>query len=232
MDVDWAVNQLREYLRLTERVRLPEAEQTPNRKTRQFGTADEVRDARHVVFAIADAVYDEPTRYMDRDRVHRLIWELEHGDEVRDRLGIEPAPAFTADTLHPWVWSAAQPHWISGNVDAAVWAAAVNVNSRLQGKLARHDLGEVKLLNDAFSVDPPKPGHPRLRLVDDSNPDLFRDVHTGAAALGRGLYSAVRNPLNHVVADVHQIGDGEAMEALAGFSLLSRWIDRAEVVTS
>jgi hypothetical protein len=230
MDVTWALEQLERWKHLQERVPLPPEKVQPNRKTRVRGTAVELRNIDNVVKAIAEATYKDAPRHVNVDYVQTLIWELTEGDEVRARLGLTvAAPTFRADSMHPWVWDAARPHWTSGNHDAAVWAAAVNVNSRLQQKVDRHDIGESKLFNEVFSLQPPEPKRPRLRLVDEGNPDLFKDVHLGAAALGRGLYSAVRNPLNHVEAEVHQIGEGEALEALAGFSLLSRWIDRAEV---
>lgn len=231
MDIEWALGQLREYLYLNERIPLPDDEVRPNKKTRRRGTNDELRSNEHVVRTIFEATYGEATRWVGEDLVHKLIWELTDGNAVRDKLGMSaPAPTFTGNQLHPWVWDAARPHWTSGNHDAAVWAAAVNVNSRLQHKVGRREVGESKLLTECFSTQDPEVGRPRLRLCDDSNPDLFRDVHIGAASLGRGLYSAVRNPLNHVDAVEHQIGDAEALEALAGFSLLSRWIDRALVV--
>ncbi|MDP4332389.1 TIGR02391 family protein [Curtobacterium sp. A7_M15] len=230
MDVNWALEQLENYLTLMERVPLPPEERRSNKKSRTRGTEREIKEAEHVVSAIGQAVYAEPPRWVSRDLVMRLRWELTQGDEVRRRLGLDgPPPAYSGESMHPWVWDAASPHWSSGNFDAAVWAAGVNVNSRLQKKTGRKDLGEAKLLAESFSTEDPVPGRPRLRLVDQSNPDLFKDVHVGASLLGRGLYSAVRNTINHVGAEVHGFGETESMEALAGFSLLSRWIERADL---
>lgn len=232
VDVEWALGELRRYLSLHERVPLPPEEATPGRKQRLRGSLDERKANENVVSEIAQAVYGPGRHYIGADEVRRLIWELTEGDIVREKLGIDaPAPVFEGASMHPWVWDAARPHWSSGNHHAAVWAAAINVNSRLQTKLGRKELGESKLLNEAFSTEPPQVGRPRLRLCDESNPSLFKDLHTGASALGRGLFSAVRNPLNHVDASEHGLGEAESLEALAGFSLLARWIDRAEVVS-
>jgi hypothetical protein len=203
MDVEWALAQLENWFHLRERVPLPPEEATPSRKTRPLGSDSERDASDHVVRSISDAVYTEPLRY------------------------IRPE----SSELHPWVWDAARPHWTSGNHDAAVWAAGVNVNSRLQTKIGRKDLSDGRLIRDAFGTDDPKPGHPRLRLADDSNPDHFKDVHAGAANFGQGLYAAVRNVVNHVDAGEHSFREGEALEALAAFSLLARWIDRAQVVS-
>ncbi|PYY35482.1 MULTISPECIES: TIGR02391 family protein [unclassified Curtobacterium] len=209
---------------------LPVEEQRPNKKSRFRGSERQIKEAGHVVSLIAQAVYEKAPHWLNRDLATKLRWELIEGDEVRRRLGLdEPPPAYSGESMHPWVWDAAKSHWSSGNFDAAVWAAGVNVNSRLQKKMGRKDIGEAKLLQEAFSTEEPAEGRPRLRLVDRSNPDLFKDVHVGASLLGRGLYSAVRNTINHVGAEVHQFGETESMEALAGFSLLSRWIERAEV---
>jgi Protein of unknown function (Hypoth_ymh) len=233
MDVEWAIEQLRRYLHLHERVPVPPEEARPNRKTRVRGSADELRNAQHVARAIAAAVYKDPPRHIGAEFVHQMIWVLEDGDEVRARLGLdEPAPAIAADSLHPWVWEAARPHWTSGNHTAAVWAASVNVNSWLQRKVGRRQVSEGALITECFSLDDPEPGRPRLRLCDKSNPSLFKDMHQGAMFFGRGLYAGVRNPLNHVPEDEHLIGEPEALEALAAFSLFARWISRADVAQS
>ncbi|MEB0203709.1 TIGR02391 family protein [Cryobacterium sp. 5I3] len=231
MDFDWALEQLENYLTLHERVPLPTGEMRSNKKTRFRGSVAELSNIENVVKAITEVTYGESPRYVREDLVRRLIWELTEGDEVRARLGLaEPAPSIEASALHPWVWEAARPHWTSGNHDAAVWAAGVNVNSRLQRKVCRKDIGEGQLIREAFSTDEPKPGRPRLRLADPTNPSLFQDLQVGASNFGQGLYSAVRNVLNHVDADEHSIREAEAIEALSAFSLLARWIDRADVI--
>jgi hypothetical protein len=126
--------------------------------------------------------------------VRSLIFELEEGIEVRERLGLlTSGPALAADRLHPWVWEAARPHWESDNHDAAVWAAAINVNTQLKSKAQRSDLGESKLVQEAFGTSAPEARKIRLRLCGDENPDLFRDRHIGAITLGRGLFSGSGN---------------------------------------
>ncbi|WP_456789766.1 TIGR02391 family protein [Cellulomonas sp. P5_C5] len=230
MDVEWSLSQLNHYLWLHERVPLPPEKVTTHRKSAMRGSVEERANINHVVRAIAQATYREPQRWLGADSVRQLIWELTEGDEVRERLGLdEPPPMIEADAMHPWVWDAARPHWTSGNHDAALWAAGINVTSRTQRKLDRHDIGEGQLIREAFSTDDPVPGRPRLRLCDRTNPMLFKDRHVGASSLGQGLYSAIRNTLNHVDSEQHQIGDLEAIEALAAFSLLARWIDGAQV---
>lgn len=77
--------------------------------------------------------------------------------------------------------------------------AAKAVNAQAQAKLNRRDLSEGKLLSDAFTTNPPAPGRPRLRLMSDDCSETFKNRHSGAADLARGLYSAIRNPIAHEV---------------------------------
>ncbi|GAB3129413.1 TIGR02391 family protein [Glaciibacter psychrotolerans] len=233
MDVDWALKQLDLYLSLHERVPLPPEEVKPNKKTRLRGSVEERSNAQNSVLAIAEVIDRERPRWAGESLVRRLIWELTEGDEAREKLGAEgdPPPLVEGKSLHPWVWEAARPHWTSGNHDAAVWAAAINVNSRLQRKVNRKEIGEGQLVRESFSPESPKPNVPRLRLCDPSNVSLFKDMHVGAGNFGQGLFSAVRNVVNHVEPDEHSFRDADAIEALAAFSLLARWIERAELET-
>lgn len=133
MNSEWAVEQCNEWLRLHERVPIPEAERERHGSTTRYsGSLAERAKISHRVHRVAEAVW---ATWNDRwnlnaAEVRRLIFELEEGIEVRERLGLSPSgPALAADALHPWVWEAARPHWEGGNYDAAVWAAAINVNT-------------------------------------------------------------------------------------------------------
>jgi hypothetical protein len=233
MDSEWAVEQCNDWLRLHERVPIPEAERERRGSSTRFrGSLAERAKISHRVHRVGEAVW---TKWNDRQtlsasEVRKLIFELEEGIEVRERLGLLPSgPALTANALHPWVWEAARPHWEGGNYDAAVWAAAINVNTQLKVKAQRPDLGESNLVEAAFGISQPEAGKVRLRLCDDTNPALFKDRHLGALSLGRGLFSGVRNPLNHVGAG--DLTEQESLETLAAWSLFARWVAQADVVT-
>ncbi|WHU48657.1 TIGR02391 family protein [Gordonia sp. L191] len=236
LDSEWAVEQCNEWLRLHERVAIPEAEREPRgAKQRLKGSTAERAKITNRVLRVAEAVWadwnDRYFRNMNATTVRELIFELEEGIEVRERLGLSHSgPALAADALHPWVWEAARPHWNADNYDAAVWAAAINVNSQLKAKAKRPDLGESNLVEAAFGISPPDEGKVRLRLCDETNPALFKDRHLGALSLGRGLFAGVRNPLNHIGAE--DLTEQEALETLAAWSLFARWVDRADVVTN
>lgn len=232
VDTVWALEQCREWQRLHERVPIPNADSLPRGTARSHfrGSREERSKVSHRLELVAEAVFNSDYRWRaDAQGVRELIFELEEGLQVRERLGLmdDPAPKIAANTLHPWVWDAARPHWQSGNHDAAVWAAAINVNTTLQSKVHRPGLGEVKLVQEAFSTKPPEAGRARLRLCDESNPALFNDRHIGAISLGTGLFLGVRNPLNHVGAA--DLSEHEALETLASWSLFARWVDRATV---
>jgi uncharacterized protein (TIGR02391 family) len=163
-----------------------------------------------------------------REAAQRAITELEREAELREKLG-DDAPTLSAGYLHPWVWEGARSLWQSGHYREAVAAAARKVNAETQNKVGRRDLSEVKLFNDIFSPKP-APGRPRLRLTDDDGGKTYENVHRGAMVFADGCYTAIRNPAAHEVQE--ELPEDEALEQLAAFSVLARWIDQAKVVTS
>lgn len=230
LQTTWALEQCEEWLRLHEKIPLGDGTLTRSGNLRMAfrGSKEERERISNRVRYIAEATFGGSRFHVGTDGVHRLIFELEEGVEIREKLGYYSlAPSLPADTLHPWVWEPARPHWDGGNFDAAIWAAAIRVNNALKAKLNRPDLGETKLVQEAFGISAAAPGKARLRLCDHSNPDLFRDRHLGALNLGTGLFSGIRNPLNHVGAD--DLTEQEALEMLATWSLFARWIERAEL---
>ncbi|MFJ1827445.1 TIGR02391 family protein [Streptomyces sp. NPDC088178] len=200
-------------------------------------SVDEVQAAAQIVEQILDRVVPEwrsapwrkPERqpyWRERQATTRAIAQLEAEQELIDNLG-SGAPQLDASTMHPWVWGSVQGLWGSGHYRQAVGMAAVAVNAQAQAKLGRRDLSESKLLGEAFSTKPPEAGKPRLRLGPDDGSDTWRSRHDGAAAFARGVYAAIRNPIAHEQGD--ELEENEALEQLAAFSLLAKWIDDATV---
>lgn len=131
-----------------------------------------------------------------------------------------------AGQLHPWAWENAAPLWRTQHFSQAVSQAAIRVNAETQAKVGRRDISETDLFNQVFKLDEPKAGAPRLRLMANDGSKTYENVHRGARSLAEGLYAGVRNPASHEIVDVtEQI----ALEQLAAFSLLARWVDAAEV---
>ncbi|MFF2317762.1 TIGR02391 family protein [Arthrobacter sp. NPDC058097] len=78
-------------------------------------------------------------------------------------------------------------------------------------------------------MDAPKDGAPRLRLTVDDGGKTYQNLHRGARSYADGLYTAIRNPGMHKPQENSGGEEQLALEQLAAFSLLARWIDQAEV---
>ncbi len=160
-----------------------------------------------------------------RHRVLQAIGIHELGGEAKRRMQPD-SPDFVADQLHPWVWEAAAPMWRAGSVQEAVLAAARSVNARLQQKLDRHDVADAKLCREAFSLGEPSPGQPRLRFPGNRASETWRSRQNGGIQFGAGCFEGIRNISAHV--DGLELTDQVALEQLAAFSVLARWIDECE----
>jgi uncharacterized protein (TIGR02391 family) len=162
------------------------------------------------------------------DLAQKTLAQLERREELAENLG-DVGPAFHAASLHRDVWEAAQAPWRNGHFGDAVRAAARSVNAQLQARVGRRDESEAKLVGECFSMKPPSEGQPRLRLMAADGSDTYRSLHDGAAAFGRGCFMAIRNVLNHEAGPAADPPEQEALEYLAAFSVLARWIERADV---
>lgn len=188
---------------------------------------------------IIDAVAPELGNYVSPDEEHgsnrwkpaklaalRVIGRLTSGAEAKVRMQPD-APELIADRLHTWVWDAARQMWEVGSRQAAVHRAAQSIYCRLQQKLGRFDLSEVKLCREAFSPNVPQVGQARLRFVGDRNTDTWKTLQAGALDYSAGCFMAIRNPLAHN--PDFPLTAQEALEQLAALSVLARWIDAAEI---
>ena len=64
--------------------------------------------------------------------------------------------------------------------------------------------------------------------MENDGSKTYESLHRGARAMAEGLYSAIRNVQAHTL---NKTDEQLALEQLAGFSLLARWIDSAVVET-
>lgn len=161
-----------------------------------------------------------------REAAIRAITVLERQEELREKLG-ENAPTLDASRLHPWAWEGARSLWQSGHYREAVTAAARKINAETQNKLGQRDVSETGLFNQAFSEDEPKPGKARLRLAEDDGAKTALSVRRGVRSFAEGCFAAIRNPASHE--DLEELAEGEALEQLAAFSVLARWVDRSQL---
>lgn len=153
--------------------------------------------------------------------------QLRDGEELAARLG-DNAPVLSASNLHPWVWEGARSLWQSGHYREAVRAASVKVNAETQNKLRRRDISETKLFQQALSNEPPAGTTYRLRPAGDDGGATALSLRRGVMAFAEGCYAGIRNPASH---DEGDLDEQAALEQLAAFSLLARWVDGAAVIT-
>jgi hypothetical protein len=133
--------------------------------------------------------------------------------------------------MHSWAWDGARALWQSGHLREAVTAAAKMVNLETQKKVGRRDISEADLFKQAFTLDDPTPGKPRLRVVPNDGGQSFKNIHRGLMMFAEGCYVAIRNPNSHE-ANLPELPENEALEQLAAFSYLARQVAAATVVTA
>ncbi|MFD3431354.1 TIGR02391 family protein [Nocardia fluminea] len=238
VDVEWVRGQLKDFLDETAPV------YEDNSWVLRCGRARFV-ELMEVVGAILERLYpdwaqqnipdlgdDEPEQDV-RDAVRRLIVRLDYQNELIERLGgTDTEPQISARSLHPLVWKAATAQWSTGHRHEAVLAAAKAVNSLLQKKTGRRDVSEGDLVKQAFSSNPPEQGKPRLRYDRISNEQTAKSMRIGVMDFGAGCFGAIRNPIGHLPNDEVELDEQSALERLCALSLLTRWIEEADLVTA
>jgi hypothetical protein len=234
MNAEWAIDRLKHFLEISESHVADDGYRDTKRPR------EEVLQDAQIVEQILDRVLPGWDRtpgsaYEDawkpqREAAPRAIAQLEQQEELDANLG-ESSPVLSAGSLHPWIWESCRTLWSTGHYREAVGAAARALNYKTQQKLDRQDVGEWKLLRNAFQSKPPVVGEPRLRLMPTqrSDNDTFVSLHEGTGALAEDAFRSLRNVVSH-----EEGGEPEehiALEQLAVFSVLARRVDGATVVT-
>lgn len=237
LDSEWAIGEIDAFLRVTTQVVPDMGPGITYFGTVMRGPENEASAQAHVVEQILDRVLpawtkERPAKDDDyewlRDQASRAKAALQRQTELAEKLG-DNAPDMDAANLHPWAWENGRSYWNTGHYHQAVMQAAIRVNAQTQAKLSRMDVSETALFNDAFSLNEPRDDAARLRLMENDGSKTYENLHRGARAFAEGLYAAIRNPGMHVP---HEGGEEQlALEQLAAFSLLARWVDRADVIT-
>lgn len=238
MDEEWALDRLRELVALTRLVQPQSGGGVVYMGdfASPVGSKSQIVASAQVVEKILERVLprwrmdikeDKKGRWQQhREAAERAIVELESRAELAGKLG-DNSPAMNASALHPWVWDAARSLWQSSHYREAVRAASVKINAETQNKLGRRDLSETALFQAALSNDSPTVGKPRLRPASDDGGKTSLSLRRGIAAFAEGCYAGIRNPASH---DEGDLSEQVALEQLAAFSVLARWIDEATVV--
>jgi len=239
LNPEWAIGEIDKFVHLTDQVGYHNDPYSSIVRlgTHMRGSKTDASGQAHVVEQILDRVLpgwsrDRPTKDREyvwlRDQASRAKAALQREAELAEKLG-DNAPDMDASNLHPWAWENGKSYWNTGHYHQAVMQAAIRINAETQAKLGRMDVSEADLFNQAFSLDPPKPDAARLRLAEDDGGKTYLNLHRGARAFADGLYTAIRNPGMHKPQESDGGEEQLALEQLAAFSLLARWVDQADV---
>jgi len=240
LDPDWAITEIDKFLNVTAQVHPDMGPGVFYFGTVMRGPGTDAAASAHVIEQILDRVLpgwqrDRPAKDKEyrwlRDQASRAKGALQRSAELAEKLG-DNAPDMDAANLHPWAWENGKSYWNTGHYHQAVMQAAIRINAETQAKLGRMDVSETDLFNQAFSLDAPKPGAPRLRLAADDGSKTYENLHRGARTFAEGLYAAIRNPGMHVPEPSAGGAEQLALEQLAAFSLLARWVEQASVDTA
>jgi hypothetical protein len=159
----------------------------------------------------------------------RLQGHLQHVEKLEAALRSE-ALVVDAAGLHPWAWEPASKLWSGGHYRSAVQAATTQVDIHLQTKLDRYDVSGTELAKQAFSLDPPQVGKPRLRFHEVvKGSENYTSKHVGAGQLGQGISKVIRNLASHMTIELDA---AVALEQLACVSFWARLIDESVVDAS
>jgi uncharacterized protein (TIGR02391 family) len=238
LDPEWAIRQIDSFLVVTSRHVPDMGPGIAYFGTVMNGSRTEASQQAHVVEQILDRVLhgwaaDRPKKDPEyswlRDQAARAKAALERQSELAEKLG-DNAPDMDAANLHPWAWESGKSYWNTGHYHQAVMQAAIRINAETQARLGRMDISESALFNEAFSLSDPKEAAARLRLADNDGGKTYENLHRGARAFADGLYTAIRNPGMHKPQESDGGEEQLALEQLAAFSLLARWVDQANVV--
>ncbi|MGA9876885.1 MAG: TIGR02391 family protein [Solirubrobacteraceae bacterium] len=204
------------------------------------GTSERRRELRRFIGAwLDDELHHGPTedqrKGIERD-LARQGWFVTDGclvigEPVRRNRDAPEVPKPDTAQLHPTVWDAAAPQWAAHHLHDAVRAAAAAVNAMLQRKVSRDDISESELVRQAFSKNAPMNGRARLRFPFIQAAKTRESMTQGALSFGLGCFQAIRNPIGHLPDHEYRMTEQEALEQLAAWSLLARWIALATVTT-
>jgi hypothetical protein len=235
VDNDAVTNELRRFISLTELWMPPNPQGSRVRRLRTTrGSEDEVTRAAQVLDMILARVLPDWQSVAPIDPYYRwnqrraaalrALEQLERQHDIEAMLG-DTAPLMSANDLHRWIWEGARSLWQSGHFREAVRSASVKLNAETQNKLGSRNLAETGLFQSAFNDEEPKPGTARLRLPEDDGGKTAIAVRRGIRMFAEGCYAAIRNPTSHD--ELGEMPEQEALEQLACFSVLARWVDRA-----
>ena len=130
-------------------------------------------------------------------------------------------PVLPMALLDPIVHDAARRHWETGHYRIAVGEAATNVDRYTQRRLGRFDVSGATLMGDAFSLNSPEPGKPRLLCPGSLATEAVRSQQVWALNYSKACFMAMRNPAHHQKGDWNPL---TAFHFLVSLSQVATWV--------
>jgi hypothetical protein len=236
VDVDWMRERLEEYLHLCEQYRAVhrQAGYDYSDECRRIDQAAQLlQPTVERILGRLDPALQKGFKglgYTTSDpdrRVRQGLGLLRDMQDLEKRLASD-SPALVADRLHPVVWAGAAVVWGTGLYRVAVGQVSVALSAHIKSRVGSH-LNDRELVTQVFSPDEPRPGQPRLHHPGDKKDKAWRSRQEGLHLLAQGAFAGIRNLAAH---DKVEWTEQEALEHLAVLSVVARWSDETQVVTT
>lgn len=159
--------------------------------------------------------------------VERALGLIDSAREMKAAEGEFGFPVLPMRLLDPLVHDAAIKHWPFGHYRIAVGEAATNVDRYTQRRLERYDISGTKLMEEAFSTNPPEVGKSRLRCPGSQVSEDVRSQQTGALNYAKSCFMTMRNPAHHQKGDWNPL---TAFHHLVSLSQVAWWVRNWELV--
>lgn len=179
---------------------------------RFVGRSDQFENVRHelnAVLAFEGLEYGEDGRFRTR-RIANTLTEAER------RLQTLKSK-FQGRTLHPEVLKYCRTELLQDNYFHAVFEASKGLAQRIRD-LSGVDLDGATLIDKVFSIESP------ILVFNALQTETEKSEHKGFAALSKGCFAAIRNPLAHGPKLMWN-GEEDAADHLSLISLLNRKLD-------
>lgn len=172
---------------------------------------DKQREGLNVILAFSGLEYGNDGKFRERRRAETL-------DEAESRLKTIQAK-FKGRRLHPEVLKYCRTELLQDNYFHAVFEATKGLAQRIRD-LSNVDADGAKLIDNVFSVQSP------ILAINTLQTETEQSEHKGFAALLKGCFAAVRNPLAHEPKILWE-GEDDAADYLSLISLLHRGLDKS-----
>jgi uncharacterized protein (TIGR02391 family) len=182
---------------------------TPVRFIRRSEEFEARRQELNAILAFSGLEYGPDGRFQQREAVRTL-------PEAERRLQTLQAK-FQGRSIHPEVLKYCRTELLQDNYFHAVFEAAKGLAQRIRD-LSGIQADGATLVDRAFSIE-----HPAL-AINSLQTETEQSEHKGFAALLKGCFAAVRNPLAHEPKILWE-GEDDAADYLSLISLLHRKLD-------